>query len=93
MKKDITDRFFEFHNANPLVYALFQQYAIQAIDSGAKKIGAKAIYERLRWNLYFETKGDLKYKLNNDYVSRYARLFIHDFPEYSHKIETRTLKS
>lgn len=92
MKKDITDRFFEFHATNPMVYEFFCQFALRAIAQ-RRKVGAKALVERIRWELNFEIQSDDEFKINNDFTSRYARKFVSDFPEYEKFIEIRQLKS
>lgn len=84
-------RFAEFHAANPHVYAEFERRALQLYRAGAQRIGAKAIAERIRWDVHVRTLGD-EYKLNNSFVSLYARLLIHRHPELADVIETRQRK-
>lgn len=81
-------RFAEFHAANPHVFAEFERRALQLARAGARRIGAKAIAERIRWDIHIRTLGD-EYKLNNSFVALYARLLIHHHPQLADVIETR----
>lgn len=81
-------RFAEFHKRNPHVYAEFERRAMELYRAGATKIGVKAIAERIRWDVRVRTLGD-EFKVNNSWVSLYARLLIHRRPELADVIETR----
>ncbi|MEK9724416.1 MAG: hypothetical protein VW405_13170 [Rhodospirillaceae bacterium] len=85
-------RFEAFHEANPNVYRLFERFTKEAIAAGRVRIGAKAIFERMRWYFAFETTGDT-FKLNNSFTSFYARLFMADHPEHADLFETRERRS
>lgn len=87
----IERRFAEFHRANPHVYAEFERRALQLHRAGARRIGAKAIAERIRWDINIRTLGD-EYKINNSYTALYARLLIHHHPELADVIELRRRK-
>lgn len=78
----IKEKFLEFHRANPEVYELFERFTFEAINSGMKRVGAKFVFERIRWEIYVSTSGagycvplkrDLK--LNNNFTAWYARAF------------------
>lgn len=87
----IEARFNNFHAANPHVYELFKRFAFEAIKLGARRISAKFILERVRWESMIKTRGAHGFKLNNDFTSRYARLFIAEYPTHSDIFETRSL--
>lgn len=92
-KQSKMDRDFErWINEHPEAYEHFSMFAFQAINAGRQRFGAKAICERIRWYVAMEWKGE-PYKINNNYVSRLARKFIDDCPQYSYLFETRVLKS
>ena len=82
-------KFIEYHRANPKVWEQFQRFALQAAESG-RKLGAKAIAERVRWETEIE-KGE-EFKFCNSYVSYYARIFAAKHPEHSDYFEFRTIK-
>lgn len=90
--KPIDSRFEAFHAANPSVFRLFVAFAEKALSAKKKRFGAKAIAERIRWELGVETIGD-SFKLNNSYVSRYARLVAKERPDLAPLFEIRRLKS
>ncbi len=89
----IQQKFQIYHEQNPNVYEAFKKYAFAAINGGRKKYSAKSILERVRWHLNFEIVGDETYKNNNNYTSRYARLFIQDYPEHKDFFEFREIKT
>ncbi len=66
-----------FHQQNPQVWELFKRFANEARAANLVRYSAKAIYERIRWHLNVELKvaGDAPAKLNNNFHSRYARLY------------------
>jgi len=79
-------KFLCWHKANIKIWLLFERFALQAIKSGAK-LGAKAIAERIRWES--EVKQQEEYKVNNNYVSGYAVIFMIKHPEHAGYFETR----
>lgn len=75
------EKFLQYHSDNPEVYRKFEEFTLQAIASGRKHFGAKAIAERLRWYTAIETRGS-EFKIANEYISFYARLFEEEHPQY-----------
>jgi len=73
--------FENFHENNPRVYELFILFTSRVIGRGFKHYSADAIVHRIRWETGVETRGD-EFKLNNNYISAYARMFERDFPQY-----------
>tara|TARA_R110002020_G_scaffold167780_7_gene356291 strand:- start:3177 stop:3545 length:369 start_codon:yes stop_codon:yes gene_type:complete len=90
-KVSIEGAFDSFHRANPGVYELFKRFALEAHEQGRQRVGAKMIWERIRWYCQVETT-ETAPKLNNNYTSRYARLFLLDRPDLEHLFETRRLR-
>ena len=88
----IDTRFQKFHAENPKVYELFVRFSEEAIKAGRPRIGAKMLAERIRWYTSVETNGG-SWKLNNTFVSRYARLIAKERPDLAPLFETRSLKS
>lgn len=72
---------------------LFTTLSFDAYDSGAKKIGAKAIWERMRWTMVVEKRLGDGYKLNNNFTSRIVRMVVTQHPELSAMFEFRRLRS
>jgi hypothetical protein len=93
--KGIRQRFEEFHLTHPQVYLMFERFALALINKGHKKLGAKMIIERIRWEITFEQKPEDErgFKINNDFVAHYARMFIKNHPQYKDYFEFRIIKS
>lgn len=94
------ERFKSFHKANPDVFALFERFTMEAIDGGMKKVGAKFVFERIRWELCVSTKGagycvasKRILKLNNNFTPLYARLFMLKHKAHANLFERRTIRS
>lgn len=84
----LEERWQAFDRENPQVWRAFERFTWDAIRAGRERIGAKAIWERMRWWSSVETTGD-EYRLNNSWVSFYARKFRKAYPEHAHVFATR----
>ncbi len=100
--KSIQEAFEAYHAENPHVYIYFKKLALKAIKIGKKKVSFKLIMNVIRWEIYLKTVeptslpvlGPSKtFKINDAYGSRYARLFVRDFPDLEKFIELRNLRS
>lgn len=98
----IQNSFELFHKNNPDVYLLILKECHRALHAGKNKFSIKAIGNYIRWNIFIETKeetlfshkGEIKkFKLNDAYFSRYARLIIKDYPHMEKYLELRDLRS
>ena len=85
---NLLEKFEIYHAENPVVYELFKEFARKARNAGFDSYSSKAIFERLRWHMNIETKGD-PFKLNNNYTSFYARMMMDDLPAYNTFFNTR----
>lgn len=88
---DIGLRAQQYDADNPRVYVLFKQYAQQMKATGREHFGAKAIFERIRWEMALHTYGD-EFKINNDYTAYYARKLMEDMPEFVGFFRTRGIE-
>lgn len=86
----LDERFEIFHAENPHVFEVMVRLAREAKARGRRRIGAKALAERARWELAFAVEGE-DFKINNSYVSRYARLLAETHPELADLFEFRRL--
>lgn len=80
-----------FHRTHPEVWDLFARFALELLRSGRKRIGAGAIWERIRWETmvnpdYADRK---EFKLNNNFRAFYARRFERMYPGYEGCFEKR----
>lgn len=100
--KTIQESFTLFHAANPDVFALIVKQADRAVRLGKKRFSVKQIVGYLRWEIYLETKedtlfevrGDIKkYKIGDQYTSRYSRLLLDKYPRFKEYIEQRDLRA
>ena len=76
-KKD----WWEWHKANPEVWQYFEKFSLEAIQRGRKKISHWLIINRIRWEVNIVTTGE-DFKISNDYIAFYARLWIALYPQY-----------
>ena len=72
-----------YHEQNPIVWNLFQQFTFELIERGFKNYGAKGVMERVRWDTDQPTvDGKSRFKINNNYTAFYARKFMIHYPQY-----------
>jgi hypothetical protein len=81
--------FVAYHRSNPELWKAFERFALEAANRG-KRIGAKAIMERVRWEAEIE-RGD-EFKVCNSYTAYYARIFAAKHPRFSELFEFRNIK-
>lgn len=96
MEKQATnERWWKYHNENPRIYELFKEITFRAIKKGKRKLSATLVVNVIRWERYIETTDQKNggFKINNDFVPYYARLFMRDFPQHDGLFVTRVLKS
>lgn len=73
--------FLDYDRRNPAVWPMFERFALEAARAGVR-MGAKAIWERMRWEVRIKTPGDDFARLNNSYTAYYARRFKEQHPGY-----------
>lgn len=83
--------FEQFHAANPQVYRALRSFAFEARRRGARRIGIRMAWERLRWWSQFEVNrtGSEPWRLDNNWTKFYARRLMRDEPELAGLFETR----
>ncbi len=80
------ENFEEFHKNNPEIYNLFVKFTNMATQR-KKYYSAKAIFHRIRWESMISGEGD--YKIDDGWISHYARKFMDDFPQHLGFFQTR----
>ena len=78
----LEQRFGAFHTENPNVYSLFKRFTFEVIRRGHQHYSADAVIHRIRWETGVVTQGD-DFKINNNWVSAYVRLFERDHPQHA----------
>lgn len=73
--------FIKWHNLNPLIWENFEKFAFQAMRQNRKKISHWLIINRIRWEVFISTTGK-DYKIGNDYIAFYARLWREKYPQH-----------
>lgn len=84
-------KWWEWHKENPHVYDMFERFTLDAIAKGHKRLSAWLIVNRIRWETMVETQGD-DFKISNDFIAYYARLFMHNHPEHQGFFKTKQLR-
>ncbi len=83
--------FWAFHKANPHVYDEFEKYTLIAINRGAKHLSHWLVIGRIRYD-YAILTNDSDYKINNNYIAFYARLFMALNPQHDGFFKTKPTK-
>jgi hypothetical protein len=79
-----------FHAEHPQVWDLFVEFTMDRINKGFVNYSAKAIFERIRWEVdSVGGDGTYEFKLNNNWPSFYARRFMRMYPKYIGFFKTR----
>lgn len=87
-------KFREFHAKNPQVYVALVRFAREAKARGRNKIGIELLINRVRWELFMNTRDDHSdFKINNNYKAYYARLIMEREPDMKTMFNTRELRS
>lgn len=83
--------FRQFHEKHPEVYRELLRLTYEWKAAGNKKLGARMLFERLRWE--WRTRADMRdkydFKLNNNYIALYAREIMKHHPDLDGIFETR----
>jgi hypothetical protein len=89
MNNKWTKENFELFDAqNPFIYDLFEQFALQ-IAQKKSHYSAKSIFHRIRWETAVgDYDGD--FKIDDGWISHYARKFAKEHPKYEALFEFRT---
>jgi hypothetical protein len=91
-QETIQQRFLTFHFNNPHIYSLLCKYARLAKAKGFAKYSIQSLCEIIRWHVSTPSRGD-EFKVNNSYLSRYARLLMSQESDLAGFFEVRELVS
>ncbi len=89
---DDKQTWWKWHCENAGVYQAFERFTFEAIQAGRKYYSAWDVVSRIRWHLDIDTKGD-EFKINNNFIAYYARLFMARHPEHVGFFRIRELKN
>jgi hypothetical protein len=82
-------KFNEFDADNPEIYQYFEKFAKQ-VAAHRDYYSAKAIFHRVRWETMIT--GNDEYKINDGWISHYARKFMEKNPQHEGFFKTRVRK-
>jgi hypothetical protein len=80
----LEENFWNFHRDHPEVMEHLVKFARQWRErrGSSAKVGIKALYERARWELWFQSLDDSPPpKLSNNHTAYYARLMMEECPD------------
>lgn len=84
--------FSAFHDENPSVYEAFKKFTLEAIQKGFNNGSADFIFHIIRWETKTTDANQDGFKVNNNFSSLYARMFIDEFPQHRYFFRTRKSK-
>lgn len=86
-------RWWSWHHAQPAFWQLFERFALQAAQAGRRKFSGWLITNRIRWeSLVVQRREEDEYKISNDFIAVYTRLFIRTHPTYAYLFDTARMK-
>lgn len=80
--KSLLRRFQSFNEENKWIYYEFRKRSFEMVRSGKSRYGAWAIINSIRWEKDIATKGNETFKINNDFISLYARMLAYHHPQF-----------
>jgi hypothetical protein len=80
-----------WHSENPKFFEYFEDFTFEAINKGHDRLSGWLIANRVRWETMIVTKGN-DYKIKNDYIALFSRLFMVRNPEYVGFFRTKRMK-
>ena len=77
------ENFEQFHKNNPEIYDLFVKFTNMATQR-KQYYSAKAIFHRIRWETMMSSDWKIQddFKIDDGWISHYARKFMDDFPQH-----------
>jgi hypothetical protein len=81
------ENFRNYHAQNPHIYERFCKFALEAVQR-RHHFSAKAIFHIIRWYTP-DTDDQDSFKIDDGWISHYARKFMDEHPEHDGYFETR----
>jgi hypothetical protein len=83
-------KFKAFHQSNPRIWFEFKRHCFE-IKKARNRYSHWAVIASVRWQHDLNPTNEA-FKINNDYISLYARLMIHNYNEFDGFFELRAMK-
>lgn len=90
--KSLVERFNDYHEANPDIYAMFELFSGEVVKTGKRKFSAWAIINRIRWESEIVVNSEEPFKICNDFIALYARKYMADHPEHGQLFNIKEMK-
>jgi hypothetical protein len=90
-RENLKQAWWAWHKENPDVYRLFDKFTREAISRGHRRLSAWLIINRVRWETSIVTTGN-DFKISNDFIAFYSRLFMALNPEYKGFFQVKQMK-
>ena len=89
---ELVERFAAYHAAHPDVFQAFERHAQAMRATGRRRYSQWTIVQAIRWSHDIQ-HGAESFKINNDFIALYARLMIHEHPDFADFFELREMKA
>jgi len=87
MNNKWTKENFELYDAQHSdIWEMFKKFSLQ-VAARKKHFSAKCVFHRVRWETAIGDSGD--FKIDDGWISHYARKFANEFPEHEDLFEFR----
>lgn len=88
---ELKAKWWAWHKANPDVWRLFERFTFEAVERGASRLSGWLIINRIRWETNVVTGGG-DFKISNDFVALYVRLWRVKHPQHAELFEVKPAK-
>lgn len=85
------ENFKKYDEENPNIYGMFKEFALEA-SRYRKRYSAKNIFHRMRWETMIR-KPKEDFKIDDGWISHYARKFLEEYPNLEGFFETRVRRN
>lgn len=85
------ENFAEYDAENPAIYDYFEKFSLIMAER-VDHYSAKCVFHRVRWETTLEGKDDV-FKIDDGWISHYARKFMELNPKYGSFFKLRTRKN
>lgn len=84
------ENFEAYDRDNPQIYSYFKRFALM-VANRRPYYSAKCVFHRVRWETMIS--GDTDYKVDDGWISHYARKFMEEYPEHDGFFKTRVRRN
>jgi hypothetical protein len=85
-------RWISYHRKNPSVWDMFERFSLEAARKGRRKFSGWLIINRMRWEYMVEVGTEEEFKISNDFIAIYVRMFQFVHPALAHMFDTAQMK-